>query len=109
MEITQKQYERIADCFPRQRGNVRFDNLQVLNALLSVAEHGCKWRGLPERFGVWHSIYTRMNSWSKTGVLDRIFERLQKAQLIHLKYEGNETRQVSRDLDFSPVVPPNPN
>jgi transposase len=67
MEITQKQYERIADCIPRQRGNVRFDNLQVLNAILYVVEHGCKWRGLPERFGVWHSIYTRMNRWSKKG------------------------------------------
>jgi transposase len=76
MEITQKQYERIAGCFPRQRGNVRADNLQVLNAILSPAEHGCKRRGLPERFGVWHSIYTRMNRWSKNRVLDRIFERL---------------------------------
>ncbi|MDR1776436.1 MAG: IS5/IS1182 family transposase, partial [Desulfovibrio sp.] len=39
MEITHEQYERIADCFPRQRGNVHFDNLQVLNAILYVAEH----------------------------------------------------------------------
>jgi CPA2 family monovalent cation:H+ antiporter-2 len=23
------------------------------------AEHGCKWRGLPKRFGNWHTIYTR--------------------------------------------------
>ncbi|WP_425526911.1 transposase, partial [Xanthomonas oryzae] len=27
----------------------------VVNALLYVAEHGCKWRGLPERFGNWHT------------------------------------------------------
>jgi hypothetical protein len=30
-----------------QRGNVSLSNLQLLNALLYVAEHGCKWRGLP--------------------------------------------------------------
>ena len=24
---------------------------------------GCKWRGLPQRFGNWHTIYTRMNRW----------------------------------------------
>ncbi|KOR45865.1 transposase, partial [Xanthomonas oryzae] len=24
-------------------------NLQVVNAILYVAEHGCKWRGLPKR------------------------------------------------------------
>ena len=35
-------------------------NLQVLNAILYVAEQGCKWRGLPKRFGNWHTIYTRM-------------------------------------------------
>ena len=40
-------------------------NLQVFNAILYVAEHGCKWRGLPKRFGNWHTIYTRMNRWSK--------------------------------------------
>ena len=51
----------------RQRGNVSLSNLQVLNAILYVAEHGCKWRGLPKRFGNWHTIYTRMNRWSKTG------------------------------------------
>ena len=32
-----------------QRGNVILNNLQVLNAILYVAEQGCKWRGLPTR------------------------------------------------------------
>jgi len=39
-------------------------NRDVLNAILYVAEHGCKWRGLPKRFGNWHTIYTRMNRWA---------------------------------------------
>ncbi|MDR2789103.1 MAG: transposase, partial [Candidatus Accumulibacter sp.] len=51
MEITEAQYHQIEDCLPRQRGNVSLSNLQVLNAILYVSEHGCKWRGLPERFG----------------------------------------------------------
>lgn len=88
MKITQEQFERIADSLPRQRGNVTQDNLQVLNAILYVAEHGCKWRGLPREFGNWHSIYTRMNRWSKNGTLDRIFERLQKERLISIKIEA---------------------
>ena len=88
MEITEAQYERIADCFPVQRGNVRLSNLRVLNAILYVAEHGCKWRGLPKRFGNWHTIYTRMNRWSKNGVLDRVFERLQQAQIVQIKLEA---------------------
>jgi transposase len=84
MQITREQYLRIADSFPRQRGNVSLDNLQVINAILYVLEQGCKWRGLPKHFGNWHSIYTRMNRWSKSGVLDRIFERLQKEQMISI-------------------------
>ncbi len=64
--------------FPRQRGNVSVPNLTVLNAILYVAEQGCKWRGLPQRFGNWHTIYTRMNRWAKKGVLDAVFEKLQR-------------------------------
>lgn len=82
MIIIQEQYERIKHYFPRQRGNVSMSNLQLLNAILYVAEHGCKWRGLPKEFGNWHTIYVRMNRWSKNGVLDRVFIELQKAQII---------------------------
>ena len=88
MEITEAQYARIAPYLPVQRGNVSLSNLQVLNAILYVAEHGCKWRGLPTRFGNWHTIYTRMNRWSKNGVLDRVFEQLQRQRIVRLKLEA---------------------
>ena len=87
MEITSAQYQRIKDCFPRQRGNVSLSHLQVINAILYVAEQGCKWRGLPSRLGNWHTIYTRMNRWSKAGVLDRLFTRLQQEQIIAIRIE----------------------
>lgn len=88
MEITEAQYRRIEACLPRQRGNVSLSNLQVLNAILFVAEQGCKWRGLPKRFGNWHTIYTRMNRWSKAGVLDRLFAKLQEEQIVRIKIEA---------------------
>ena len=88
MEITEAQYKHIADWLPTQRGNVRLSNLTVLNAILYVAEQGCKWRGLPKRFGNWHTIYTRMNRWSKNGVLDLVFEKLQQEQLVRIKIEA---------------------
>jgi transposase len=88
MEITEAQYQRIAPSLPRQRGNVTLTNLQLLNALLYVAEQGCKWRGLPQRFGNWHTIYTRMNRWSKSGVLDRVFEQLQREQIVRIRIEA---------------------
>ena len=88
MEITEAQYRRIEECLPRQRGNVSLSNLQVINAILYVAEHGCKWRGLPKRFGNWHTVYTRMNRWAKSGVLDTICEKLQSEQIVRIKVEG---------------------
>src|ERR1700745_2401166 len=88
MEISEEQYARIKDRLPVQRGNVSLSNLQLLNALLYVAERGCKWRGLPKRFGNWHTIYTRMNRWSKNGVLDRVFEKLQLEQVVRIRIEA---------------------
>ena len=55
---------------------------------LYVAEHGCKWRGLPKRFGNWHTIYTRIRRWTKAGVLDKMFEELQREQLVRVKIEA---------------------
>jgi transposase len=88
MEIIESQYQQIEHCLPRQRGNVSLCNMQVLNAILYVAEHGCKWRGLPKRFGNWHTVYTRMNRWAKSGVLSRVFEQLQQQQIIRIKIEA---------------------
>ena len=88
MEITEAQYERIAPYLPVQRGNVRLSNLQVINAILYVAEQGCTWPGLPPRFGNWHTIYMRMNRWSKNGVLNRVFEQLQREQIVCIKVEA---------------------
>jgi transposase len=100
MEITEAQFAQIEDCLPLQRGNVSLSNLRVLNAILYVAEHGCKWRGLPKRFGNWHTIYTRMNRWSKSGVLDRVFEALQRQQVVRIKIEA-----VSLDSTIVKVHP----
>jgi transposase len=100
MEITEAQFQQIEHCLPRQRGNVSLSNLQVLNAILYVAEHGCKWRGLPRRFGRWHTIYTRMNRWSRNGVLDRVFTELQRAQIVRIKIEA-----VSLDSTMVKVHP----
>jgi transposase len=100
MEISQEQYKRIEHCLPKQRGNVSMTNLNLVNAILYVAEHGCKWRGLPKRFGNWHTIYTRMNRWAKKGVLDRVFEELQRAQIVQIRIEA-----VSLDSTIVKVHP----
>ncbi len=88
MELTQEQFSIISPYLPRQRGNVRISNYQFVNALLYITENGCKWRALPKHFGDWHSIYVRMNRWSKNGVLRRLFEKLQENNIIRIKMES---------------------
>jgi transposase len=100
MEITAEQFKRIEAFLPVQRGNVSLSNLDVVNAILYVAENGCKWRALPKRFGNWHTIYTRMNRWAKAGVLDRLFEELQHQQLVRIRIEA-----VSLDSTIVKVHP----
>ena len=87
MEITLQQYQRIEKYFPVKRGNVSVTNLQVINAILYVAENGCKWRTLPKSYGNWHTIYMRMNRWSKNGVLERVFTALQTEGIIQINVE----------------------
>jgi transposase len=72
----------------RCSGNISLTNLQVLNAIGYIAEQGCKWRELPNRFGRWHRIYMRMNRWAKKGVLDRVFEQLQVEQIVCIRIEA---------------------
>ena len=88
MEITKEQYDLIEKYLPRQRGNVSMSNLQLINAILYVTENGCKWRALPESYGNWHTIYVRMNRWSKNGVLQRVFEALQVENIIRIEVEA---------------------
>ncbi len=101
MEITEAQFrEHIEPLLPVPRGNVRVPTLQVLNAILHVAENGCKWRALPECFGPWHTIYMRMNRWSKNGVLARVLARLQELGLVRIKLAV-----VGLDSTIVPVHP----
>jgi len=100
IKLTEEQYAKIADCFPRHRGNVGLDNLSVLNAILYISENGGKWRRLPEEFGNRHTIYSRMRRWAKSGTLNKVFTRLQQEQLIHIRIDA-----VSLDSSYIKVHP----
>ena len=85
MEIKQEQYERISDCFPKQRKSAKISNQEVLNAVLYVVKNGCKWRRLPKEYEDWHVIYVRVNRWAKKGVLQAAFLRLQQLGIIQIQ------------------------
>ena len=75
--ITQEQYRLLHPYLPVQRGNVKIANLNLINAVLYIAENGCKWRALPKAYGNWHTLYMRLHRWAKAGVVDRLFTALQ--------------------------------
>jgi len=87
MEITEKEYARIALHLPIQRGNVEVENIVFLNALLYVVENGCKWRKLPEKYGKWNTIYRRASRRAKNGALETIFIALQRERIIKFRVE----------------------
>jgi transposase len=49
----------------------------MLNGMLWRLNTGAPWRDLPERFGPWQTVYHRFNALRKSGLIDRIIERLQ--------------------------------
>ena len=85
MELTEKQYLRIAHLLPKQRGNVTIPNHTFLNALIFRLENGCKWRSLPKVYGNWHSIYVRMDRWSRSGVLEQAYAALAKEGFLDMR------------------------
>lgn len=87
MKITEAQYERIAGHFPIQRGNVKTANRDFINAILYMAENGCKWRALPKEYGRWSTIYKKFSRWAKNGVLQRVFAALQAQEIIAVRIE----------------------
>ena len=62
MQLAREQFALLEHVLPVQRGNVRIDNLTLLNAILYVAVNGCTWRSLPAEYGRWHTVYTRVRS-----------------------------------------------
>lgn len=78
MQLTEEQHQKIAPYFLKQQRNLQVADRPALNAILYMAENGCKWRGLSFRCGRGHSIYMRMSRWAKGGVFDRVVEHLKE-------------------------------
>lgn len=47
-----------------------------VEALVYLADSGCKWRQLPDRFGAWDAVYNRFRRWLDAGVFARLFADL---------------------------------
>ncbi len=48
----------------------------MLNAILWLSRTGAPWRDLPERYGPWKSVYTKITRWAHDSVLKCVFRLL---------------------------------
>src|SRR6478752_4074976 len=73
------QWERIKDYLPGRPGSVGVtaaNNRLFVEAVLYRYRAGIPWRDLPERFGDCKNVHRRFSRWAKSGVWQRVFERL---------------------------------
>jgi len=73
------QWERIQDLLLGREGHVGVtarDNRLFVEAVLYRYRAGISWRDLPERFGAWKVVHTRVSRWAKAGVWKRVFKYL---------------------------------
>jgi transposase len=94
-ELTDEEWDRIESLLPGRDGDPGGhgeDNRQFVNAVIWIARSGAPWRDLPERFGLWNSVYQRFNRWSKAGVWEQVYRALQSPDLKALLLDSTVVR-----------------
>lgn len=85
-ELTQTQWKKIKNLLPAEKkphaGRPAKDNRAMLHAMIYWLNTGIAWRDLPERFGPWQSVYTRMRRWNDKGIWNQVVEELVKLDII---------------------------
>jgi len=62
-------------CLPARGAKAKDDRL-FLEALHFFAVHNITWRALPERFGLWNSVWKRFDRLSRAGTFEDFFAML---------------------------------
>ena len=99
-ELTNAEWARLHPLLPpRQPGKSRTDDRRILNGILWKLVTGAPWRDLPERYGPWQTVYTRLRRWTRAGVWDRLFAAVQR--------QADAAGQIDWELHFvdGTVVP----
>ncbi len=85
-----------------------------MNGIFWVLCSGAPWRDLPERYGQWKTIYNHFNRWSKTGVMNSIFNKLlhildEKALIDWdvIALDGSNVRALKAAADAKKNIPMN--
>lgn len=79
-DLTDEQWQRLEPLLPRHHheGRPRADDRRMVNGLRWALRTGAPWRDLPERYGSWHTVYSRFYRWQHAGYWDRLLRALQE-------------------------------
>lgn len=80
-EITDAQWEQLRPLLPPQKphtGRPNNDHRAVLSGIVWILRTGAPWRDLPQRFGSYKTVSSRLYRWRKAGIWPRLLERLQQ-------------------------------
>ncbi len=78
-ELTDRQWQRIEKLVPGKKGDKGRggkDNRLFVDAVLWILRTGAPWRDLPDAFGKWNSVYTRVLRWARKGRWESLFKAL---------------------------------
>jgi len=80
-DLTDAQWTRVQPLLPPQKprtGRPGNDLRTILNGIRWILRSGAPWRDLPERYGSWHTVYSRFYRWQHAGVWAKILAVLQE-------------------------------
>ncbi|MFF4148302.1 transposase [Streptomyces sp. NPDC001698] len=64
-------------CLSPCGGRKRLDDRRVLNGIVWKFRTGTAWRDVPERYGPWATLHTRLRRWAADGTFDRMLRAAQ--------------------------------
>jgi transposase len=77
-DLTDAEWVRLAPLLPAhpRQGHRWNDHRLVLDGIFFRTRTGCPWRDLPDRFGLWKTVYHRHRRWSADGTWEMILDAL---------------------------------
>jgi transposase len=78
-DLTEEQWVLVEPLLPPQKprtGRPARNHREVVNGILWIARTGAPWRDLPESYGPWQTVYSRLRRWSREGIWQRVFDAL---------------------------------
>jgi len=80
-DLTNEQWARLLPLLPPQRprvGRPAADHRRIIDGILWEVRTGAPWRDVPERYGPWPTLASRLRRWRLAGIWDGIFAAAQQ-------------------------------